>query len=306
MVRTVIVLATVFSTAVVSAQDLESALNLTRQLVEEHRYEEIIELLAPFDPPDDPEARYAVAAELGRAYFHLGDYATADGWFREAVGLRPRRVETALYLQATSYLIGNREQAYAIFRELVASGAKDLYLAVSLPGERLFLADPKVWSILDELATDVTVDIDRGALLGVEMGLARTLVEERLGAGPADQGSALTARAGPYLIWVFGFDESEKLAQIMLHNEHLSRYTPYRIRLVGDLDWRSTPSVATSELGAPTSTTTTDDGLVMMIWNREAIRLTLEFAIPRQPAPPGVDPSAPSLRVVRLEARREP
>ena len=288
----------------VSAQDLESALGQARTYVEAHRYQDVIDLLAPFDDLTEVEARYAVNAEIGRAHFHLGDYAAADAAFRAAVLLRPQRVETALYLQATSYLTGNREQAYAIFREVIASGATDLHLAVSLPGERLFLGDREVWQILDELSRPLEVDPDRGSVLGVELGQPRREVETTLGVESGDEeDSALSASAGPYLTWVFVFDADDTLAQITLYNEHLYRYTPFRLELAPGLDWRAGPAEATSTLGAPTSTATAEDGLVVMSWTRGTVRLGLEFAPPRTPAPPGVDPEKPALRVVRISTR---
>jgi tetratricopeptide (TPR) repeat protein len=291
------------SAAAVSAQQLEPAVERARELGREHRYAEVVELLEPFTGVEDPEDRYIVAAELGRARFHLGDYAGADALLVEAVALRPQRVETALYLEATSYLTGNRERAYAIFREIVASGATDLYLAVTLPGERRFLADPAVRAILDELHRVVEVDIETGGVFGIELGQPREEVERRLGVPAAAPESALTARAGPYLTSVYGFDEAGALAQIMLHNEHLLRYTPFRLRLSGDLDWRSAPESATRALGAPVSTAGAEGGIVVMVWEREAVRLTLEFAPPRPPAPTGLAADRPVLRVVRIEAR---
>jgi hypothetical protein len=87
----------------------------------------------------------------------------------------------------------------------------------------------------------------------------------------------------------------------MLHNEHLVRYTPYRIRLVDDLDWRATPEAATSALGAPTTTSTAGEEVVVMSWERGSLRLVFEFAPPRPPAPPGVDPDRPLLRIVKME-----
>jgi tetratricopeptide (TPR) repeat protein len=284
-----------------TAQDLEPALERARQLGQEHRYQEIIELLTHFEDLEDPEAQYIVAAEIGRAHFHLGDYGAANTALRKAVSLRPQRVETALYLEATSYLIGDRDQAYAIFREIVASGATDLYLAVTLPGERAFLSDPVVWSILDELAKPVVIDLDRGSVLGVELGQSQAEVERRFGAEPAPGGDTLTARAGPYLTWAFGFSAEGRLTQVMLHNEHLLRYTPYRLKVGSAIDSRSTPEIATAALGAPASTTTSGTDLVVMVWLRDTWRLTLEFAPPRAPAPPGVRSDRPMLRVVRME-----
>ncbi len=284
-----------------AAQDFEAALEQARQLGQQHRYEEVIGLLTHFDDLEDPEAQYVVAAEIGRARFHLGDYGAANIALRKAVALRPQRVETALYLQATSYLIGDRDQAYAIFREIVASGATDLYLAVTLPGEKAFLADPAVWSILDELATPVVVDLDRGALLGIGLGRSQAEVETRFGADHAATGDTLTARAGPYLTWAFGFDQDGILTRVMMHNEHLLRYTPYRLQLGPAIDARSNPETATAALGAPVSTTASGDDLVVMVWRRGDVQLTLEFAPPRTPAPPGVPADQPMLRVVRIE-----
>jgi tetratricopeptide (TPR) repeat protein len=283
------------------AQDLEPALERARELGQEHRYEEVIELLAHFEGMEDQEAQYVVSAEIGRAHFHLGNYGAANTAFRKAVALRPQRVETALYFQASSYLIGDRDQAYAIFREIVASGATDLYLAVTLPGERAFLSDPVVWSILEELATPVIVDLDRGSVLGVRLGQSRAEVETRFGADSATTGDTLTARAGPYLTWAFGFDEEGKLDQVMMHNEHLLRYTPYRLQLGSTIVARSTPEAATAALGAPASTSSGGDDLVVMVWLRGELQLTLEFAAPRESAPPGVPADRPMLRVVRME-----
>jgi hypothetical protein len=287
------------------AQDLEVALAQARQLVEAHRYQEVLELLAPFAESDDEEARYVVAAETGRAYYHLGDYQAANTAFREAVTLRPQRVETALYLQATSYLTGDHELAYRVFRELLESGATDLYLAVTLPGERRFFADPVVWEILDEYVIEVKVDVNSGSVLGVEFGQHRSDVETRLGAGPVQGGSTLTARAGPFLTWAFGFDANNALDQIMLHNDHLSRYTPYRLRLTSGFDWTAGPEAATTELGAP-STTSTEGDFVVMEWHRDGVRLILEFAPPRAPVPPGINPDRPALRVVKLQVLETP
>ncbi len=171
MIRTLtILLACLAGFGTAAAQDLDAALEQVRQLGKEHRYRDVIEILAHFEDLQDPEAQYVVAAEIGRAYFHLGDYETANGFFRQAVVLRPQRAETALYLQATSYLTGDREQAYAIFREIVSSGATDLYLAVTLPGERAFLGDPEVWEILDELGTEVEIDVDQGSVFDLQLG----------------------------------------------------------------------------------------------------------------------------------------
>jgi tetratricopeptide (TPR) repeat protein len=290
--------------ATASAVDLQSALERSRQLAAEHRYQDVLDLLGGVPEQDDPEARYAVAAETGRAYFHLGNYQTAHACFREAVSLRPKRTETALYLMATSYLVGQPSQSYAILRELLRSGARDLYLAVTLPGERTFLADPEVWRILDEFSVPLELDPVQGSILGVRLGQPRAAVESTFGTTVGASGTTVTARAGPWLIWAFGFDDENRLSQIMLHNEHLYRYTPYRLRFGSGLDWRSTPEQATSSLGAPSLVSRESDDAVLMVWQRGPNRLTLEFAVPQPPAPPMVDGTRPLLRVVRLEPDR--
>lgn len=285
-----------------TAQEFEPALEHARELAREHNYNDVLEVLTPFEDLEGSEAQYVLAAEIGRAHYHLGDYEAANQAFRRAVGLRPQRVETALYLQATSYLLGDHAQAYAIFREILKSDATDLFLAVTLPGERTFLADPAVWEILDELATVVDVDVDRGSLLGVTIGDPRAEVERTLGVGSSSPGETLTARAGPHLTWAFGFDEHEILSQIMLHNDNLVRYTPYRLELSNNLDWRSAPAAATSALGAPESTSTSGVEVVVMVWRRGDLRLTLEFAHPRPPVPLKFEPDNLVLRVIRMEA----
>ena len=300
VVRTVLTLLSLLAAATGAAADLQAALDRSRQLVVENRYREVLDLLAEFDDLADPEARYAVAAERGRAHFHLGDYRAADACFREAVRLRPQRTETALYLMATSYLLGDREQSLLILRELLRSGATDLYLAVTLPGERAFLADPEVWRVLDEGAVSLAVERMAGAVLGVRLGQTRAEVESTLGATGGSPGTAVTARAGPYLIWAFGFDDSDRLSHIMLHNEHLVRYTPYRLDLGAGLDWRAAPETATSVLGAPLETRGAQDEAVVMAWHDGPTRVSLEFAPPRPPVPPPVDRGRPHLRVVRL------
>lgn len=299
--KTILVLACLTGVSAVGAQDLESALEQARQLGQQHRYQDVIDVLTHFEDLQDSEDQYVLAAEIGRAHFHLGNYRTANDYFRRAVILRPQRAETALYLQATSYLTGDKEQAYAIFRELVASGAKDLYLAVTLPGERTFLGDPTVWSILDELGTLVEVDVDRGSVFDIQLGSSRADVERRLGAEIATTGDALTARAGPNLTWAYGFDDAGTLSQIMLHNQHLLRYTPYHLQIGPEVDSLSGPEIATAAFGAPKSTTTSGDEIVVMVWHRDSVRLTLEFAPPLVPAPPGVPTDKPILRVVRMD-----
>ena len=287
--------------ATAAAEDLETALDRAHDAARSHRYSDVITILTPFNAAGDPETRYITAAEIGRAYFHLGSYRLAHRAFREAVSLHPERAETAIYLEATSYLLGEREQALAIFREILASGAKDLYLAVTLPGERQFLADPEVRSILAEHAVPLDVDPQRGSVMGVTLGEDRENVAAALSARSADPTApTLTAHAGPAFIWGFVFDAEQRLVEIVLQAENLLRYTPYRLRFGDEVDWRATPATVTSFWGPPTEMITDEDGGVEMTWNFEGHRLALGFARPRGPGPIDVAEGVAVLRSVRL------
>jgi tetratricopeptide (TPR) repeat protein len=285
-----------------AAEDFESALERARQAAINHRYLEVIELLTPFNAVSDPETRYITAAEIGRAQFHLGRYREAHNAFREAVRLRPERAETAIYLEATSYLMGEKEQAYAILREILASGAQDLYLAVTLPGESSFAADAEVQAIIAEFAVPLDVDYERGEIFGLSFGDQRRVAVEKLGiqASVADT-RALTASAGPALIWAFVFDDREELVEILLQTENLLRYTPYRLRIKDDLDWRATPAVAISALGPPGLTTPTVDGGITMSWELSGHTLSFNFGVPRRPRPRSITEGTAMLRSIQLK-----
>ena len=289
------------------AEDRESALQRAREAASTQRYGEVIEILTPFNSIEDPEWRYISAAELGRAYFHLGRYLEAHRAFREAVSLHPERVESAIYLQATSYLVGDREQALMIFEEILKSGARDLYLAVTLPGEQRFLADPEVRAILAEHAVVLEVDIEDASVLQVALGDSRDRVEKALGAGSSDGSAAtLTASAGPAVIWAFVFDTDLRLVEIVLQAENLSRYTPYRLHLDDAVDWRATPAAAMAAWGPPTTTTATADRGLTMTWDMPNHRLALGFASPRESRLAKHPEGAAKLRTVTLSVQSEP
>ena len=284
-----------------AAVGFERALENAREAGLNHRYDEVIEILTPFNASDDPEIRYVTAAEIGRAYFHLGRYGEAHRAFREAVRLRPERAETAIYLEATSYLMGDSGQAYAILREILRSGARDLYLAVTLPGERRFLTDPTVHEIIEEFSVDLMVDIERARVLGVGLGESRSDAVARLDARSSDpEAPALTASAGPALIWAFGFDAEQKLDDILLQAENIIRYTPYRIRFGDTLDWRLTPAAAIAAWGPPSQTAASDNDGFVVSWDLSGHRLTLDFGRPRPPRPLGIQEGAAMLRTVQL------
>jgi tetratricopeptide (TPR) repeat protein len=284
-----------------ATSDFESALERAREAGLNHRFDQVIEILTPFNAVDDAETRYITAAEIGRAYFHLGRYREAHSAFREAVRLHPERVETAIYLEATSYLVGDSEQAYAILREILKSGARDLYLAVTLPGERRFLADPKVHEVVEEFAVALEVDVERARILGVGLGDSRDLAVDRLEARSSDPNArALTANAGPALIWAFVFDAEQQLDEIVLQADNLFRYTPYRLQFSDTLDWRLTPAAAIAAWGPPDHTATSRDEGMVASWDFPGHRLTLDFGRPRPPQPPGVPDGAAVLRTIQL------
>lgn len=281
--------------------ELESALERAREAGLQHRYQKVIEILTPFNAIEDTETRYITAAEIGRAYFHLGRYDEAHQAFRQAVQLRPQRVETAIYLEATSYLVGDTEQAYSILREILKSGARDLYLAVTLPGEKQFLADPKVHEITDQFAVPLEIDIEGGRVHGVGLGDSREAAVTKLEARSSDPNSnTLTASAGPALIWAFVFDDQHGLEKIIVQADHLFRYTPYRLRFEHGLDWRLTPAAALVAWGPPVRTEPSGDDGMLVSWQFGTHRADLHFGRPRDPRPPGIAAGVAVVRSVHL------
>jgi len=107
------------------------------------------------------------------------------------------------------------------------SGATDLYLAVTLPGERAFLADPEVWSLLESHAVPLELDLEEGRFRSVRLGDDRRAVERALGASPGSAISGtLIARAGPHMIWALTFAPDGALDEILVDTDRLLRYTP--------------------------------------------------------------------------------
>jgi len=290
-----------------ASRALAQALDQVHELVEQHRYQDIVAKLEPFLPQvdgelEDPEAAYALLAELGRAQFHMGRYARADELLRRAVALYPQRVETALYLQATAWLTGDKRLALQIFREVLKSGATDLYLAVTLSGEREFVADDAVRKLLDEHVSRLVLDLERGVFQGLPLGCDRREVEVVMGAaGSAPETSVLSASAGPLPIWAFRFSSQDSLEELTLFVEHLVRFTPYRLELDQHHDWRMGPTEALLWLGTPRDVASLDDGAgVRMSWNRTGYRLVVEFTAPYFPAPDRRDPHALMMRTITL------
>jgi tetratricopeptide (TPR) repeat protein len=282
-------------------EDFEATLDTVRELAGRHNYGEIIQLLEPLTAAArNDETRYILFAEIGRAHFHLGDYRSADRALRQAITIHPERIEPALYLLATSYLLGDRNQAFAILREVVRSGASDLYLAVTLPGERSFLGDPEVWSILEQGSIPMHLDIDQRSVHGIRIGDTRATVARILQApARAATGSALNARAGPYPIWACSFSTDDRVTEVVLYTENLVKYTPFRLH-IGDGDWRIAPADALSALGPPADSSTDEAQNLDLVWRYPGLELALTFGRPRPPRPPALDDEVAMLRMVRL------
>jgi len=285
-----------------SLAEVESTISQAQELAQRHRFQEVIDLLRPLAVSiEEPEASYAISAELGRALFHLGEYRQAHDAIARAVRLHPDRVETALYLEATFYLTGQRENAMSVFREVLKAGSDDLYLAVTLPGERSFLAEPEVWDALAAYTKPVEIDLERFQLMGVRLDQPRSAVIAALGADPADPDApVITARAGPKLIWAFGFDKDGRLEQVTVEVQNLVRYTPYRPHFSNGIDWQATPAAALKLLGPPARTTDSPEGELAFDWELAAGTLTLVFGQPLPPRPPPLAREGAVMVVVRL------
>jgi tetratricopeptide (TPR) repeat protein len=303
MLRILVSMAVILATGwlVLAAENPDRIVVQAQELATNHRYQEALDLLAPLENAiEDTNLQYIVSAELGRSYFHLGQYREAHARFQRAVKLQPQHVETALYLQATAYLLGDRDQAFLIFEEILKSGAKDLYLAVSLPGERRFLADPEAWSLIEKYAVPIDLDLETGSVMGLTMGQSRTEVVSVLQTSSgAGDGAALTAQAGPYLVWGFAFDDADELAEVVLQVENLVKYTPYRLGF-SESGWRASPAELGAIMGAPTATSTDTENLLVMSWTRSTFTVTAAFGLPRPPGPPGIADGVAMLRLIRI------
>ncbi|MCP4896723.1 MAG: tetratricopeptide repeat protein [bacterium] len=291
-----------------NCEGLESALAEASDLVDQHRFPQIVSILRPFETcSSDGDLHYALHAELGRAYFHLARYNEAYAMLREAVTSRPQHVETAIYLQACLFIGGNRDDALLIFEQLLRAGAIDLYKSVTLPGERLFLADPDVWELIEKYAQLLPISFGEGTFRGVSLGSERADVTRLLGveASEADQ-PLLTARAGPKVIWAFAFDQADRLKSITIDAERLLKYTPYRLQFDHGLSWRVTVEGMTSALGAADKSEILENGDFMLNWNFSDYRLRLVFGLPLAPRPPSIPEDMQMLKVVEFSIPGSP
>lgn len=281
----------------------ETALERAREAALAHRFAEVIDTLSPFSSDTDPEIRYTATAEIGRALYHLGAYQAANRAFREAVAIHPDRAESAVYLLATSHLTGDTRQAVVVLQALLDSGARDLYLAVTLTGRRRFFADPALLQVLEEHAVPLEVGIAAGSVMTAKLRDTRAQVLASLGiAADPSGGRSLTAEAGPAVIWAFLFDRDERLVEVVLQAQNLAEYTPYRLDFGGGVDWRASPAAAIAAWGMPISSLPTDGGGIEMSWTFDDHLMRVEFGEPGAYAPAGRAPGAAMIRLVRLQA----
>lgn len=288
--------------AAVGAGHQAPPLEKARKLARSHRYAEVLQLLEPFAGRKDLPSgqRFEVLAEVGRARFNLGRYPGAYRAFSQALKIQPQSAEVGVYLEASAWLTGRRGEARAIFDALLKSGARDLYLAVTLPGEQSFLANPEVWAILSRYQRDLVVDLRHGVALGAKLGSSRDAVMAVLPGSPPAEGRELVLRAGPRVLWALRFNEEGEFEEVLLDAENLLRYTPYRLRFACGLDWRMTPGAVAKVLGPPEKDRPGDDGGRVLTWRFGTVDASLEFGPPRKPRPPVFPPNSDVLRILRL------
>jgi len=286
-----------------SAIDARTALKKAREAAEAMDYSTAYEILGPFLGGNCNEAlNWEINAEAGRAAFSLGDLENARKLLREVVAARPSRPAPAIYLEATSYILGDQQQAMAIFEALLQAGTQDLYLAVSLPGEQRFLADPEVRSLLKQYALPLRIRPETGEILNIHLSQGKREVEATLGLAPTRE-EVLAARAGPKLIWLFSFDRLGMLREAILHADNLAKYSPYDLQLIppgkdGEtraIGWHDSPSQVIDRMGPPSSQSREADGALRLRWDLYASRLDLIFT-----GSPRGNPSRGHLALIRL------
>ncbi len=259
----------------------EEALEQARSLASANRFTEALATLEPVIRDDlSDEISWEIAAEAGRAAFHLGRYRRANELFRRVVQARPIVVELVLYLEATSYVLGDRRQAFAIFEAVLQSQAQDLYLAVTLPGEKRFLREPEIQRLLQRYAQPLVIRPESATVQGVRLGQGRSQIAQRQGVEASGGGSSLIARAGPMMTWVMSFDDQGHLVEVILNADNLRRYTPFSLDLSEGVTWTSTPLVCIESLGPPHGTSATNDGALIMTWDYPESSLDLVFRRP--------------------------
>lgn len=278
----------------------EEILEQARSMAAANRYSEALATLEPLIHDDlSDEISWEIAAEAGRAAFHQGKYRRANEILRRVVHARPIVVEPALYLEATSYVLGDHRQAFEIFEAVLQSQGQDLYLAVTLPGEKRFLAEPEIQRLLLRYAQPLVIRPESASIQGIRLGQARPQIAQRQGIETSGGGSSLIARAGPLMTWVLSFDDQEQLVEFVLDTGHLDRYTPFTLDLSEGLSWTSSPIDCIGSLGPPQRTSATSDGTLILTWDYPEASLDLVFSRPNTD-----DKGAAVLEMIRMYSRQ--
>ena len=136
---------------------------------------------------------------------------------------------------------------------------------------------------------------------GVRLGQNRLDIAGGLGIEAPGKESTLVARAGPFLTWVFSFDENDLLTEIVLNTEILNRYTPFVLDLADGISWESTPIECIGGLGGAHQSATTDDGALILTWTYPEASLDLVFS-----RPDNGKQGAAILEMVRMYLSTEP
>ena len=307
MLTHVVATVVLLTTSAAAPADLHAAIAAARKAASAQRYSDVITILEPYTEPlpaaDDD--RFNVAAEFGRALFHLAQYDLAYDWILRAAALQPHNIEVGIYRQASAFITGRHEEAFALFEQVLRSGAQDLWLPISLSGTTQFLEQERTQQLLQQYARLLPIDLRRGRIAGAALGMARTDVKAALGALTADDGRFLLARAGPVMLWSLEFDQSDRLVGAVVNVAGMLRFSSLRPSFEQGLDWRATPGALTSTLGPPIRQDDDQNGQLSLEWQRDTISLLITFAPATQPTPPGVGSHSQLIQSVRLQLTDE-
>jgi len=280
-------------------------LDRAASLLEHHRYQQALTLLEPYADRQDLDAttRFWINADLGVSYFHLARYELAYKFLGRAGTLEPRNAQMALYREAAAWVTGRREEALKLFEGILSSGAKNLFPAITLPGERQFLADPRTWRVLLEHAIPLEANLEAGTFAGIGLGSSREDVAKifHLG-GTGAKRPVLQASAGPRVLWAFSFDDTGRVSEILIDAQNVLRYSPYTIALDRAHDWKTTVAGVLGLFGRPTVTHPEKKHGLILRWNYKTHFSELEFGAPVDPPPPMIPAGTAIFRMIRMTA----
>ncbi len=292
------------TTSAAQSADLTTVLEAARNAAREQRYQRVVELLQPHTEPLPAEerARFSIAAQLGRAHFHLAEYASAHRWIRVAASVQPQNIEVGIYRQASAYLSGHHDEAFAVFEQILRSGAQDLWLPMTLSGEDAFRTEPRVQALLEQYTRTLPIDLGTGALAGARLGQPRSDVVAAFGAVDVEEGRFVSARSGPIVLWSLEFDAHDQLIGIIVNVTGMILYSPLRPAFGGQLDWRAQPHDATAVLGPPIESHNPTGSLQTLTWQIDRVRTEMDFEVlpPHSKAGPTDTQSPPRMQTVRL------